>query len=939
MAFLALAVFAVLFLRLWALQVLAGDKYLAQANDNRVRTLQIDAPRGAVLDRNGHVLVSNVAGTRVELWPADLPKTWPAELRELRALETVTGVSVQKIVSRMKQHGSDPLTPIVVQNGLHQDQIFYLSEHRAQFPGVQLVESWLRSYPYRSTAAQVLGYVGQISAPQYNKLKRQGFSPNDSIGQAGVESSYDGYLRGRDGAAQLTVDSLGRPKSTAKLTALPKPGDALRLTLDVNLQRAAERALRYGVQLARANGETHANGGSIVALDPRDGSVLAMASYPTYQPSIFVGRPDAKKLAPLLNPAVAQRDNYPGINRALDAAYPPGSTFKPVTALAAMQENLLNPYALLPCTPTFTAYKQKFDNWTPLINTGMNLQTALAESCDTYFYELGRRFYVLPPDRGHPLQAWSNRFGLASPPASTSRRSRRADPDARVAAQDVRGLEVHRGRPHVEAGLLDPAGDRPGPGDDDPVADGALLCADRERRPAGDAARGRRRRADRLERPAREGAPALRRPAPAGTERRRRSAAQRAAGPVRGDARDDRHLVRGLRLLPRRDRGQDGQRREAHASPRLPEPREPDAIVVVRLRSVRRADDHGLRGDRERRPRRRRGRAGSAEGVRAVLPHDRVHHDPRERLMAIEAVQGKRVRGARESDVSGVALVRRLDWVLMGATAAAVAFGLWAIHGITLHDRGGSALSHQVVYAFAGGVLFLAVLFVDPDWYRRFRRPIYVATTGVMLLVLASGAASHGSKRWISLAGFTFQPSEFGKVLFILVIAGVLADRARSMNDVSTPLRAIGFGLVPILLVFVQPDIGTALVYTAGLVAVLFVAGVRWSHLAILAGIATVGALLILWLLPASGINVLKPYQTARLTGFTHPSSDPRGATYNLRQSITAVGAGGLRGRGILNATQTRLNYLPRSPPTSRSPRSPRSAASSASRSCCCSTC
>jgi rod shape determining protein RodA len=269
------------------------------------------------------------------------------------------------------------------------------------------------------------------------------------------------------------------------------------------------------------------------------------------------------------------------------------------------------------------------------------------------------------------------------------------------------------------------------------------------------------------------------------------------------------------------------------------------------------------------------------------------------------------VRGTRESDVSGVALVRRLDWVLMGATAAAVAFGLWAIHGITLHDSGGSALSHQVVYAFAGGVLFLAVLFVDPDWYRRFRRPIYVATTGVMLLVLASGAASHGSKRWISLAGFTFQPSEFGKVLFILVIAGVLADRARSMNDVSTPLRAIGFGLVPILLVFVQPDIGTALVYTAGLVAVLFVAGVRWSHLAILAGIATVGALLILWLLPASGINVLKPYQTARLTGFTHPSSDPRGATYNLRQSITAVGAGGLRGRGILNATQTRLNYLP----------------------------
>jgi rod shape determining protein RodA len=139
----------------------------------------------------------------------------------------------------------------------------------------------------------------------------------------------------------------------------------------------------------------------------------------------------------------------------------------------------------------------------------------------------------------------------------------------------------------------------------------------------------------------------------------------------------------------------------------------------------------------------------------------------------------------------------------------------------------------------------------------------------------------------------------------------VLADRARAVTDPRTPLRALGYGAIPIALVFVQPDIGTALVYTAGLGAVLFVAGVRWAHLAILGAVATAGALAVLWLLPAAGVNVLKPYQAQRLTGFTHPSSDPRGATYNLRQSITAVGAGGLRGRGILGATQTRLNYLP----------------------------
>ena len=414
LAFLSLAVFAVLFLRLWALEVLTGDKYLAQANDNRVRTLHIDAPRGAILDRNGDVLVSNVAGTRVELWPADLPKTWPAELRELRALERVTGVTVRQMIARMNQHGNDPLTPVVVQTGLHQDQIFYLSEHRSEFPGVRLAESWLRAYPHHSLAAQVLGYVGEISAQEYTRLKGQGYQPTDSVGQAGVESQYDKYLRGTDGTAQLTVDSLGRPKSDSKPELLPTPGKALRLTIDVGVQRAAERALRFGIQTARASGieGAHANGGAIVALDPRDGSIIAMASAPTYQPSIFVGRPDPQKLAPLLNAAVAQRDNYPGLNRAIDAAYPPGSTFKPVTALAAMQEHILNPYDLIPCTPTFTAYKQVFHNWTPLIDTGMNLQSALAESCDTYFYEIGRRFFVLPPYRGHPLQAWARKFGL-----------------------------------------------------------------------------------------------------------------------------------------------------------------------------------------------------------------------------------------------------------------------------------------------------------------------------------------------------------------------------------------------------------------------------------------------------------------------------------------------------------------------------------------------
>ena len=282
--------------------------------------------------------------------------------------------------------------------------------------------------------------------------------------------------------------------------------------------------------------------------------------------------------------------------------------------------------------------------------------------------------------------------------------------------------------------------------------------------------------------------------------------------------------------------------------------------------------------------------------------------------MTIEAVdtRARGLRGRRQPEAIGLSgAIRRLDWLLLAALVAVVAYGLWAIDGITLRDAGGSSLSRQALYAFAGALVFVVILFIDPDTYRRFRKPIYFGTLGLMILVLATGAATRGSKRWIDVGFFKFQPSEFGKVLFILVLAGFLAERRNAMQSARTPLAAIGFGLLPILLVFVQPDIGTALVYTAAMAAVLFVAGIRWSHLAVLATLATGIALAVLWVLPAAGVNVLKPYQAQRLTGFTHPDNDPRGATYNLRQSIITVGAGGLRGRGVGGATQTGLDYIP----------------------------
>jgi len=282
----------------------------------------------------------------------------------------------------------------------------------------------------------------------------------------------------------------------------------------------------------------------------------------------------------------------------------------------------------------------------------------------------------------------------------------------------------------------------------------------------------------------------------------------------------------------------------------------------------------------------------------------------------IEAVdpRAKGLRPVRAERLEIGAFVRRLDWILLGGVLGLLAYGLWAIYGITQHDVAGSPdyyVIRQGIYAAVGVVGLIVVTAIDPDYYRRYKRVIYGGTLGIMLLVLMAGTVSRHSKRWLDLGFFRFQPSEFGKVLFVLFLAGFLADRARRLGDSRVVLQAIGLAAGPILLVFVQPDVGTAMVYSVALAAVLFVAGVRWSHLAVLGVSALVLILAVLWFLPAAGVHVLKPYQQARLTHFTNPSSDPSGATFNVAQSINAVGAGRFRGRGVAGATQTKYHFLP----------------------------
>jgi rod shape determining protein RodA len=280
--------------------------------------------------------------------------------------------------------------------------------------------------------------------------------------------------------------------------------------------------------------------------------------------------------------------------------------------------------------------------------------------------------------------------------------------------------------------------------------------------------------------------------------------------------------------------------------------------------------------------------------------------------MAVDVVTPRAAARPRVG-VQGLALVRRLDFVLLAAVAALVVFGLWAIGGITRHDASSPEyyVIRQGVFVAVGVVLMIGLLFVEPEVFRRSKRALYGTTIGLLVLVILAGTATRGSKRWIDVSFFRFQPSEFGKLLLVLSLAAFLADRGRRVNDASTPLKALALASVPIVLVFAQPDIGSGLVYGAALAAVLFVAGTRWLHLAVLAAATVVAALLILWILPGAGMPVLRSYQQQRLTNFLHPNSDPQGTTYHQSQAQIAVGAGGFHGRGVSGATQTNLNYLP----------------------------
>jgi rod shape determining protein RodA len=275
-------------------------------------------------------------------------------------------------------------------------------------------------------------------------------------------------------------------------------------------------------------------------------------------------------------------------------------------------------------------------------------------------------------------------------------------------------------------------------------------------------------------------------------------------------------------------------------------------------------------------------------------------------LIPGERVRARELRRTRRVGVFG--RVRRLDWLMLFALAGVAALG---VDVIGTGAGGSSFVVKQEIYLALGVIALCVLSFVDVERYRRVEWPLYAGTIGLVAIVFLLGFSTRGSRRWIQLPFFQFQPSEIGKLTLLIALSALIARNAGRIGSLRFVLMCIAYAGVPAGLVFVEPDFGTAIVYLASLLCVLFVAGVRLRHLALLGGVAVILAVAVLWALPAAGVEVLKPYQVDRLTSFLHPDRNTLNEGYNQSQAKIAVGAGGLVGRGKAGATQTLNDFLP----------------------------
>jgi penicillin-binding protein 2 len=401
----ALVLFAIILFRLWYLQVLSGPQYVQLANINRVRDVPIQAPRGDIVDRDGNQIVGSRQAVAVQIDQSELPAGAAARAVLYTRLGKVIGMSAPAIRTIMHSNLNVPYADVTIKLDAGERALVELEENQSRFPGVVETPVYARAYKYGDLAAQVLGNVGSISPGELKEPRFKGVPETGVVGQGGLELEYDQFLRGKDGVQRVQVDSEGQPTGKSLHETLPTPGHELKLSLDLGLEREGYQALQTGEGLAQSNGNA-AGAGAFVALDPRNGQVLAMGSLPSYNPTIYTHPVTPAEQAELSSPTA------PLLNRATDGAYPTGSTFKLVTAMAALQDGLTTASTPFDDTGCITVGRdhEKFCNAgnPPEVLGSLTMPTAIQKSSDLYFFTLGED----ANPKGPIIQSWARKFGF-----------------------------------------------------------------------------------------------------------------------------------------------------------------------------------------------------------------------------------------------------------------------------------------------------------------------------------------------------------------------------------------------------------------------------------------------------------------------------------------------------------------------------------------------
>ena len=408
---LAMAAFAIIFFRLWFLQVLSSEKYVAQANANRARDLPVPAPRGRVVDREGQVMASSRTTNAVQIVPSALPPAGAPRLALYRRLGRLLEMSPRRIEALViKGRTKLPYAPVTIKTDAGTGPLTVLAERQNDYPGVIQEPVSIRDYLYGTMAAQVLGYVGQVSEPELKTRAFAGVKQGTVVGQEGLEYYYDRYLRGKPGVQRVEVNALGYPVRSSLAPTPPTAGYSLKTTLDLPLEREAEKALVEGIERARGSGKP-ADAGSFVALNPRNGEVLAIGSYPSFDPNKFakpLTQREYERLQGRVKTAEGEAPPAPLTDRAVNGTYPTGSTFKPITAMGALEAGVITPASALGGGQCVTVSTQQFCNAGHADYGAVALVEALKVSSDTYFFETGE----LANSYGNVIQREAHKLGV-----------------------------------------------------------------------------------------------------------------------------------------------------------------------------------------------------------------------------------------------------------------------------------------------------------------------------------------------------------------------------------------------------------------------------------------------------------------------------------------------------------------------------------------------